>query len=192
MKSGGGVVYLKPFAGFRSCFVQRDPGSGDEKRIRTNPRKERGTAMKNRWIAGLLAVCMMLTVTMGSLPAMAAQDEITDDLRGENTTSEPLTTALQEAVQASLAADAAEGEQPTTEPTGEPGTSSQAAGEPIEDYSFVYAGNTFQADLETDASGAKVATITKVEDAGAGATPSWLSRTRSLTRRRVSPTRFIL
>ena len=90
--------------------------------------------MKNRWIAGLLAVCMMLTVTMGSLPAMAAQDEITDNLRGENTISEPLTTALQEAVQASLAADAAEEEQPTAEPTGEPGTSSQAAGEPIEDY----------------------------------------------------------
>ena len=78
--------------------------------------------MKNRWIAGLLAVCMMLTVTMGSLPAMAAQDEITEDLRGENTTSEPLTTALQEAVQASLAADAAEGEQPTAGPTGKPGT----------------------------------------------------------------------
>lgn len=74
--------------------------------------------MKNRWIAGLLAVCMMLTVTMGSLPAMAAQDEVTDNLRGENTISEPLTTALQEAVQASLAADAAEEEQPT----GEPGT----------------------------------------------------------------------
>ena len=126
--------------------------------------------MKNRWIAGLLAVCMMLTVTMGSLPAMAAQDEITEDLRGENTTSEPLTTALQEAVEASLAADATEEEQPTAEPTGEPETSSQAAGEPIEDYSFVYAGNTFQADLETDASGEKVATITKVEDAGAGAT----------------------
>ena len=126
--------------------------------------------MKNRWIAGLLAVCMMLTVTMGSLPAMAAQDEITEALRGESTTSEPLTTALQEAVEASLAADATEEEQPTAEPTGEPGTSSQAAGEPIEDYSFVYAGNTFQADLETDASGEKVATITKVEDAGAGAT----------------------
>ena len=129
--------------------------------------------MKNRWIAGLLAVCMMLTVTMGSLPAMAAQDEITEDLRGENTTSEPLTTALQEAVQASLAADAAEGEQPTAEPTGEPGTSSQAAGEPTEDaedYSFVYEGNTFLADLDTDASGAKVATITKVEDAGDGET----------------------
>ena len=78
--------------------------------------------MKNRWIAGLLAVCMMLTVTMGSLPAMAAQDEITEDLRGENTVSEPLTTALQEAVQASLAADAAEGEQPTAGPTGKPGT----------------------------------------------------------------------
>lgn len=126
--------------------------------------------MKNRWIAGLLAVCMMLTVTMGSLPAMAAQDEITEDLRGESTTSEPLTTALQEAVEASLAADATEEEQPTAEPTGEPGTSSQAAGEPIEDYSFVYAGNTFQADLETDASGEKVATITKVDEAGAGAT----------------------
>ena len=126
--------------------------------------------MKNRWIAGLLAVCMMLTVTMGSLPAMAAQDEITEDLRGENTTSEPLTTALQEAVEASLAADATEEEQPTAEPTGEPGTSSQAAGEPIKDYPFEYEGNTFQADLETDASGAKVATITKVEDAGAGAT----------------------
>ena len=78
--------------------------------------------MKNRWIAGLLAVCMMLTVTMGSLPAMAAQDEITEDLRGENTISEPLTTALQEAVEASLAADATEEEQPTAEPTGEPGT----------------------------------------------------------------------
>lgn len=129
--------------------------------------------MKNRWIAGLLAVCMMLTVTMGSLPAMAAQDEITEDLRGENTTSEPLTTALQEAVQASLAADAAEGEQPTAEPTGEPGTSSQAAGEPTEDaedYSFVYEGNTFLADLYTDASGAKVATITRVDEAGAGVT----------------------
>mgnify|MGYP004468035553 CR=1 FL=1 len=126
--------------------------------------------MKNRWIAGLLAVCMMLTVTMGSLPAMAAQDEITDNLRGENTISEPLTTALQEAVQASLAADAAEGEQPTAEPTGEPGTSSQAAGEPIEDYSFEYEGNTFQADLYTDDSGEKVATITKVEDAGDGVT----------------------
>ena len=129
--------------------------------------------MKNRWIAGLLAVCMMLTVTMGSLPAMAAQDERTDNLRGENTTSEPLTTALQEAVQASLAADAAEGEQPTAEPTGEPGTSSQAAGEPTEDaedYSFVYEGNTFLADLYTDASGAKVATITRVDEAGAGET----------------------
>ena len=130
--------------------------------------------MKNRWIAGLLAVCMMLTVTMGSLPAMAAQDEKTEDLRGENTTSEPLTTALQEAVQASLAADAAEGEQPTAEPTGKPGTSSQAAGEPTEDakdYPFEYKGNTFLADLYTytDASGAKVATITTVE-AGAGAT----------------------
>ena len=126
--------------------------------------------MKNRWIAGLLAVCMMLTVTMGSLPAMAAQDEKTEDLRGENTTSEPLTTALQEAVEASLAADATEEDQPTEEPTGEPGTSSQAAGEPIEDYSFEYEGNTFQADLYTDASGEKVATITKVEDAGDGAT----------------------
>ena len=130
--------------------------------------------MKNRWIAGLLAVCMMLTVTMGSLPAMAAQDEITDNLRGENTISEPLTTALQEAVQASLAADAAEGEQPTAEPTGEPGTSSQAAGEPTEDakgYLFEdNKGNTFKANLYTDASGAKVATITKVEDAGAEAT----------------------
>ena len=130
--------------------------------------------MKNRWIAGLLAVCMMLTVTMGSLPAMAAQDEITEDLRGENTISEPLTTALQEAVEASLAADATEEEQPTAEPTGEPGTSSQAAGEPTkdkEDYSFEYKGNTFLADLYTytDASGAKVATITTVE-AGAGAT----------------------
>ena len=125
--------------------------------------------MKNRWIAGLLAVCMMLTVTMGSLPAMAAQDERTDNLRGENTTSEPLTTALQEAVQASLAADAAEEEQPT----GEPGTSSQAAGEPTEDaedYSFVYEGNTFLANLDTDASGAKVATITRVDEAGAGET----------------------
>lgn len=129
--------------------------------------------MKNRWIAGLLAVCMMLTVTMGSLPAMAAQDEITDNLRGENTTSEPLTTALQEAVQAYLAADAAEGEQPAAEPTGEPGTSSQAAGEPTEDakgYSFVYGDNTFLANLYTDVSGTKVATITKVEDAGAEAT----------------------
>ena len=134
--------------------------------------------MKNRWIAGLLAVCMMLTVTMGSLPAMAAQDEITDNLRGENTTSEPLTTALQEAVQASLAADAAEGEQPTAEPTGEPGTSSQAAGEPTEDeedYSFVYEGNTFLADLYTDASSTnasstKIATITRVDEAGAGVT----------------------
>ena len=84
--------------------------------------------MKNRWIAGLLAVCMMLTVTMGSLPAMAAQDEKTEDLRGESTTSKPLTTALQEAVEASLAADTTEEEQPTAEPTGEPGTSSQAAG----------------------------------------------------------------
>ncbi len=130
--------------------------------------------MKNRWIAGLLAVCMMLTVTMGSLPAMAAQDERTEDLRGENTTSEPLTTTLQEAVQASLAADAAEGEQPTAEPTGEPETSSQAAGEPTEDakgYLFEdNKGNTFKANLYTDASGAKVATITKVEDAGAGVT----------------------
>ena len=129
--------------------------------------------MKNRWIAGLLAVCMMLTVTMGSLPAMAAQDEITEDLRGENTTSEPLTTTLQEAVQAYLAADAAEGEQPTAEPTGEPGTASQAAGEPTkdaEDYSFVYEGNTFWADLYTDASSAKVATITRVDEAGAEAT----------------------
>ena len=129
--------------------------------------------MKNRWIAGLLAVCMMLTVTMGSLPAMAAQDEKTEDLRGENTTSEPLTTALQEAVEASLAADATEEDQPTAEPTGEPGTSSQAAGEPTEDakdYPFVYEGNTFLADLDTDASGAKVATITKVDEAGAGAT----------------------
>ena len=129
--------------------------------------------MKNRWIAGLLAVCMMLTVTMGSLPAMAAQDEITDNLRGENTTSEPLTTTLQEAVQAYLAADAAEGEQPAAEPTGEPGTSSQAAREPTEDaedYSFVYEGNTFLADLDTDASGAKVATITRVDEAGAGVT----------------------
>ena len=129
--------------------------------------------MKNRWIAGLLAVCMMLTVTMGSLPAMAAQDEITEDLRGENTTSEPLTSALQEAVEASLAADATEEEQPIAEPTGEPGTSSQAAGEPTEDaedYSFEYEGNTFLADLYTDASGEKVATITKVDEAGAGAT----------------------
>ena len=126
--------------------------------------------MKNRWIAGLLAVCMMLTVTMGSLPAMAAQDERTEDLRGENTTSEPLTTALQEAVQASLAADAAEEEQPTAEPTGEPGTSSQAAGEPIKGYSFDYKGNTFLANLDTDDSGAKVATITKVDEAGAGVT----------------------
>ena len=129
--------------------------------------------MKNRWIAGLLAVCMMLTVTMGSLPAMAAQDEKTEDLRGENTTSEPLTTALQEAVEASLAADATEEDQPTAEPTGEPETSSQAAGEPTEDaedYSFEYENNTFLADLYTDASGAKVATITKVEEAGAGAT----------------------
>ena len=129
--------------------------------------------MKNRWIAGLLAVCMMLTVTMGSLPAMAAQDEMTEDLRGENTTSEPLTTALQEAVEASLAADATEEDQPTAEPTGEPGTSSQAAGEPTEDaedYSFVYEGNTFLADLDTDASGAKVATITRVDEAGAGVT----------------------
>ena len=127
--------------------------------------------MKNRWIAGLLAVCMMLTVTMGSLPAMAAQDERTDNLRGENTTSEPLTTALQEAVQASLAADAAEEEQPTAEPTGKPGTSSQAAGEPIEDYFTDKKYNTtFRADLYTDASGAKVATITKVDEAGAGAT----------------------
>ena len=129
--------------------------------------------MKNRWIAGLLAVCMMLTVTMGSLPAMAAQDEITEDLRGENTTSEPLTTTLQEAVQAYLAADAAEGEQPTAEPTGEPGTSSQAAGEPTkdaDDYSFVYEGNTFLANLYTDASGEKIATITRVDEAGAEAT----------------------
>ena len=129
--------------------------------------------MKNRWIAGLLAVCMMLTVTMGSLPAIAAQDEITEDLRGESTTSEPLTTALQEAVEASLAADATEEEQPTAEPTGEPGTSSQAAGEPTEDaedYSFVYEGNTFLANLYTDASGAKVATITRVDEAGAGVT----------------------
>ena len=126
--------------------------------------------MKNRWIAGLLAVCMMLTVTMGSLPAMAAQDEITEDLRGENTTSEPLTTALQEAVEASLAADATEEEQPTAEPTGEPGTSSQAAGEPIKDYPFEYEGNTFQAKLYTDDSGAKVATITLVEKAGDGVT----------------------
>lgn len=127
--------------------------------------------MKNRWIAGLLAVCMMLTVTMGSLPAMAAQDEITEDLRGENTTSEPLTTTLQEAVQAYLAADAAEGEQPTAEPTGEPGTSSQAAGEPIEYYFTDKKYNTtFRADLYTDASGEKVATITKVDEAGAGAT----------------------
>ena len=129
--------------------------------------------MKNRWIAGLLAVCMMLTVTMGSLPAMAAQDEMTEDLRGENTTSEPLTTTLQEAVQAYLAADAAEGEQPTAEPTGEPGTSSQAAGEPTkdaDDYSFVYEGNTFLANLYTDASGEKIATITRVDEAGAEAT----------------------
>ena len=127
--------------------------------------------MKNRWIAGLLAVCMMLTVTMGSLPAMAAQDEITEDLRGENTTSEPLTTALQEAVEASLAADATEEEQPTAEPTGEPETSSQAAGEPIEDYFTDKKYNTtFRADLYTDASGEKVATITKVDEAGAGAT----------------------
>ena len=128
--------------------------------------------MKNRWIAGLLAVCMMLTVTMGSLPAMAAQDEITEDLRGENTTSEPLTTALQEAVEASLAADATEEEQPTAEPTGEPGTSSQAAGEPAKDvdnYRYPYENNTFLADLDTDDSGEKVATITTVE-AGAGAT----------------------
>ncbi len=128
--------------------------------------------MKNRWIAGLLAVCMMLTVTMGSLPAMAAQDEKTEDLRGENTTSEPLTTALQEAVEASLAADATEEDQPTAEPTGEPGTSSQAAGEPTkdaEDYRYPYENNTFLADLYTDASGEKVATITTVE-AGAGAT----------------------
>ena len=123
--------------------------------------------MKNRWIAGLLAVCMMLTVTMGSLPAMAAQDERTEDLRGENTTSEPLTTALQEAVQASLAADAVEEEQPT----GEPGTTSQAAGEPIEYYFTDKKYNTtFRADLYTDASGEKVATITKVDEAGAGAT----------------------
>ena len=122
--------------------------------------------MKNRWIAGLLAVCMMLTVTMGSLPAMAAQDEITEDLRGENTTSEPLTTALQEAVEASLAADATEEEQPTAEPTGEPETSSQAAGEPIKGYSFDYKGNTFLANLDTDAS----ATITKVVEAGDGVT----------------------
>ena len=126
--------------------------------------------MKNRWIAGLLAVCMMLTVTMGSLPAMAAQDEITDNLRGENTISEPLTTALQEAVQASLAADAAEEEQPTAEPTGEPGTSSQAAGEPIEDYFTDKYNTTFRANLYTDDSGAKVATITKVVEAGAEAT----------------------
>ena len=127
--------------------------------------------MKNRWIAGLLAVCMMLTVTMGSLPAMAAQDEITEDLRGENTTSEPLTTALQEAVEASLAADATEEEQPTAEPTGEPGTSSQAAGEPIEYYFTDKKYNTtFRADLYTDDSGEKVATITKVDEAGAGAT----------------------
>ena len=127
--------------------------------------------MKNRWIAGLLAVCMMLTVTMGSLPAMAAQDEITEDLRGENTTSEPLTTALQEAVEASLAADATEEDQPTAEPTGEPGTSSQAAGEPIEYYFTDKKYNTtFRADLYTDASGEKVATITKVDEAGAGAT----------------------
>ena len=122
--------------------------------------------MKNRWIAGLLAVCMMLTVTMGSLPAMAAQDERTEDLRGENTTSEPLTTALQEAVQASLAADTTEEDQPTAEPTGEPGTSSQAAGEPIKGYSFDYKGNTFLANLDTDAS----ATITKVDEAGDGVT----------------------
>lgn len=127
--------------------------------------------MKNRWIAGLLAVCMMLTVTMGSLPAMAAQDEITEDLRGENTTSEPLTTALQEAVEASLAADTTEEEQPTAEPTGEPETSSQTAGEPIEYYFTDKKYNTtFRADLYTDASGAKVATITKVDEAGAGAT----------------------
>lgn len=127
--------------------------------------------MKNRWIAGLLAVCMMLTVTMGSLPAMAAQDEKTEDLRGENTTSEPLTTALQEAVEASLAADATEEEQPTAEPTGEPGTSSQAAGKPIEYYFTDKKYNTtFRADLYTDASGEKVATITKVDEAGAGAT----------------------
>ena len=127
--------------------------------------------MKNRWIAGLLAVCMMLTVTMSSLPAMAAQDEITEDLRGENTTSEPLTTALQEAVEASLAADTTEEEQPTAEPTGEPETSSQAAGEPIEYYFTDKKYNTtFRADLYTDASGEKVATITKVDEAGAGAT----------------------
>ena len=126
--------------------------------------------MKNRWIAGLLAVCMMLTVTMGSLPAMAAQDEITEDLRGENTTSEPLTTALQEAVEASLATDATEEEQPTAEPTGEPETSSQAAGEPIEYYFTDKYNTTFRADLYTDASGKKVATITKVVEAGTEAT----------------------